>query len=243
VRPISWILAPTWGMNAIRESSLGGSPLPDLLLCFALGPAYIALAVLVMDRLLDARAARTLSLTVIVARASSSSAGSPASERSSTGSRPWIYIPSLIVAPIFQILLFAYIGRSPGSSRRASTDRNAIQYAAIPCLFAMSQTVGGRALPEHAQRDSRQPGHRGIPLFFGRPCRSSGNGAFVAAFSLARGRARPRRPPAAELARAALARRPDRALLLHGPRARRTRRRALRSGRTPFSRTSSSASC
>jgi ABC-2 type transport system permease protein len=27
---------------------------------------------------------------------------------------PWIYIPSLLVAPIFQILLFAYIGRSAG---------------------------------------------------------------------------------------------------------------------------------
>ena len=27
---------------------------------------------------------------------------------------PTIYIPSLIVAPIFQILLFAYIGRSAG---------------------------------------------------------------------------------------------------------------------------------
>ena len=53
VRPISWVLAPTWGMNAIRESSLGGSPLPDLLMCFALGTAYIALGFLVMDRLLE----------------------------------------------------------------------------------------------------------------------------------------------------------------------------------------------
>ena len=64
VRPISWILAPTWGMNAIRESSLGGSPLPDLLMCFALGTAYIALGFLVMDRLLRAARERAaLSLT------------------------------------------------------------------------------------------------------------------------------------------------------------------------------------
>ena len=34
---------------------------------------------------------------------------------------PWIYIPSLLVAPIFQILLFVYIGRSPASSRTSST--------------------------------------------------------------------------------------------------------------------------
>ena len=26
VRPISWVLAPTWGMKAIRESALGGTP-------------------------------------------------------------------------------------------------------------------------------------------------------------------------------------------------------------------------
>jgi ABC-2 type transport system permease protein len=57
---------------------------------------------------------------------------------------PTIYIPSLIVAPIFQILLFAYIGRSAGlQSDVFYVTGNAIQYAAIPCLFAMSQTVSG----------------------------------------------------------------------------------------------------
>ena len=25
---------------------------------------------------------------------------------------PWIYIPTMLIAPLFQILLFAYIGRS-----------------------------------------------------------------------------------------------------------------------------------
>jgi len=64
VRPISWVLAPTWGMSAIRESALGGTPLPDLLLCLALGTAYVALGVLVTDRVLyDARGRGTLSLT------------------------------------------------------------------------------------------------------------------------------------------------------------------------------------
>jgi ABC-2 type transport system permease protein len=64
VRPISWALAPTWGMRAIRESALGGTPLPDLLVCLGLGAAYIAAAVLVTERVLrDARARGTLSLT------------------------------------------------------------------------------------------------------------------------------------------------------------------------------------
>jgi ABC-2 type transport system permease protein len=64
VRPISWALAPTWGMNAIRESALGGDPLDDLLVCAALGTAYITLGVLVTNRVLDAARRRAaLSLT------------------------------------------------------------------------------------------------------------------------------------------------------------------------------------
>ena len=64
VRPISWVLAPTWGMNAIRESALGGTPWPDLALCLALGVTYVSLGVLALDRVLGAARKRaTLSLT------------------------------------------------------------------------------------------------------------------------------------------------------------------------------------
>jgi ABC-2 type transport system permease protein len=64
VRPISWALAPTWGMNAIRESALGGDPLPDIVMCAVLGALYTTIGVLVAERmLLAARARATLSLT------------------------------------------------------------------------------------------------------------------------------------------------------------------------------------
>ena len=64
VRPISWALAPTWGMNAIRESSLGGSPLPDLVLCVALGTGYVVLGMLVLGSVMTAARSRAaLSLT------------------------------------------------------------------------------------------------------------------------------------------------------------------------------------
>jgi ABC-2 type transport system permease protein len=64
VRPFSWALAPTWGMNAIRESALGGDPLPDILMCVGLGALYTAVGVMVAGRMLDAARARaTLSLT------------------------------------------------------------------------------------------------------------------------------------------------------------------------------------
>ena len=63
VRPISWALAPTWGMNAIRESALGGSPLPDILLCLLLGGVYMVIGVLVVESVLrSARRNAALSL-------------------------------------------------------------------------------------------------------------------------------------------------------------------------------------
>jgi ABC-2 type transport system permease protein len=64
VRPISWVLAPTWGVNAIRESALGGSPAFDLLMCALLGAVYTTLGVLLVERVLRAARLRaTLSLT------------------------------------------------------------------------------------------------------------------------------------------------------------------------------------
>lgn len=39
--PISYVLAPTWGVRAIRESALGGDPRPEIALCFALGAVYL----------------------------------------------------------------------------------------------------------------------------------------------------------------------------------------------------------
>jgi ABC-2 type transport system permease protein len=64
VRPISWALAPTWGMNAIREAALGGDPVPDMLMCVGLAAAYVTFGLLVAGRMLDAARARAvLSLT------------------------------------------------------------------------------------------------------------------------------------------------------------------------------------
>jgi ABC-2 type transport system permease protein len=56
VRPISWSLAPTWGVDAIREAALGGGPWPEIAMALALGGAYVAIGALVLDTAL--RAAR-----------------------------------------------------------------------------------------------------------------------------------------------------------------------------------------
>jgi ABC-2 type transport system permease protein len=62
--PIAWVLAPTWGVRAIREAALGGTPWPDIGMTLALGVAYLALgAVFLRYFEVAARKHATLSLT------------------------------------------------------------------------------------------------------------------------------------------------------------------------------------
>jgi ABC-2 type transport system permease protein len=97
---------------------------------------------------------------------------------------PWVFIPSLVVAPIFQILLFVYIGRSAGlASDEFYVIGNAIQYAAIPCLFAMTHTIAGERYQQTLGYILISPARR-LPLFVGRALPVVTNGFLVAAFSL-----------------------------------------------------------
>jgi ABC-type polysaccharide/polyol phosphate export permease len=65
VGPISWVLAPTWGIEAIRDAALGGSSAwPEIAAAAALGVAYLALGTIFLqnfERLARQRA--TLALT------------------------------------------------------------------------------------------------------------------------------------------------------------------------------------
>ena len=62
--PVSWALAPTWGMRAIRESSTGGTPLPDIGTCILLGSIYVALGIAATESILrSARRSASLSLS------------------------------------------------------------------------------------------------------------------------------------------------------------------------------------
>jgi ABC-2 type transport system permease protein len=45
-RPLSWLLPPTWGMRAIRESVLGGAPWFAIGVCLGLGTGYLGLGLL-----------------------------------------------------------------------------------------------------------------------------------------------------------------------------------------------------
>ena len=85
---------------------------------------------------------------------------------------PWVYVPSLLVAPIFQILLFVFIGRSAGlESDQFYVIGNALQYAAIPCVFAMGFAIARRALPADARPDPRLPRSAACRSSSAGPCR------------------------------------------------------------------------
>jgi ABC-2 type transport system permease protein len=61
--PISWVLAPTWGVRAVRESALGGDPMPAIGMCLVLSTAYLAIGAVLManfERLARKRATLAL---------------------------------------------------------------------------------------------------------------------------------------------------------------------------------------
>jgi ABC-type multidrug transport system permease subunit len=64
VRPIGWVLAPTWGVRAIRGAVLGTeAPWPAIGMCLALGAAYVVIGTLALRVVLRrARGDATLAL-------------------------------------------------------------------------------------------------------------------------------------------------------------------------------------
>lgn len=97
---------------------------------------------------------------------------------------PMVYIPALVVTPIFQILLFAYVGRVAGAqSDGFYVIGNALQYASVPCIFVMSQTIAEERFTQTLGLILISPARR-APLFLGRALPVIGNAVFVAAFSL-----------------------------------------------------------
>jgi ABC-2 type transport system permease protein len=97
---------------------------------------------------------------------------------------PWILIPTFLIDPVFQILLFAFVGRNAGvGSDGFYLIGNAVHYAAVPCLFAMGNTVGGERYSGTLPLLLVSPARR-IPLFLGRSLPVILNGFVVAVIAL-----------------------------------------------------------
>jgi ABC-2 type transport system permease protein len=97
---------------------------------------------------------------------------------------PWILIPTFIVGPIFQILFFSYVGRAAGVGNDSFfLIGNAVEYAAIPCLFAMGNSIDGERYSQTLGLLLVSPARR-IPLFLGRAMPVIVNGFAVSLFAL-----------------------------------------------------------
>jgi len=64
VAPISWLLAPTWGVRAIRSAALGGAALEAIGMCLVVSVAYLLIALVFLEHFERlARKRASLSLT------------------------------------------------------------------------------------------------------------------------------------------------------------------------------------
>jgi ABC-2 type transport system permease protein len=100
---------------------------------------------------------------------------------------PWILVPTFVLGPIFQILFFAYVGRAANLENDAFfVIGNAVQYAAIPCLFAMGNTISGERQQATLPLLLASPARR-IPLFLGRALPVVVNGLVVSVVALVAG--------------------------------------------------------
>jgi ABC-2 type transport system permease protein len=100
---------------------------------------------------------------------------------------PWILIPTFLVAPLFQILLFAYIGRSAHlQSDEFYVIGNALQYTSLPCLFAMGNMLSDERWSQTLGILLSSPASR-LALFLGRALPVILNGALVGAFGFVAG--------------------------------------------------------
>jgi ABC-2 type transport system permease protein len=102
---------------------------------------------------------------------------------------PWILIPTFVIEPIFQILFFTFVGRDAGvGDDTFFLIGNAVQYAAIPCLFAMGTTIGGERQFQTLGLLLVSPARR-LPLFLGRSLPVILNGFAVSLVALVAGAA------------------------------------------------------
>lgn len=100
---------------------------------------------------------------------------------------PWIYVPMLIITPLFELLFFAYLGRTTHVRSDAFfVVGNGLLAAALPGLWGMSWSIGGERRSKTLPALLSSPASR-LALFLGRGLPAMINGFFVSAFCFAVG--------------------------------------------------------
>jgi len=100
---------------------------------------------------------------------------------------PWVYVPIMILYPIFQIVFFAYLGRGAGlESDTFFLIGNGLGVIAVACMFGMGQVIGNERWFQTLPALLSSPASR-MAIFLGRSLPTMLNAMFVAAVALAVG--------------------------------------------------------
>jgi ABC-2 type transport system permease protein len=92
---------------------------------------------------------------------------------------PALFLPTLVVPPIFQVLFFAYLGRAAELESDAFyVVGNSIQLAALPGLFAISQAINGERKSQMLAPLLASPASR-VAIILGRAVPVTGIGVVV----------------------------------------------------------------
>ena len=93
------------------------------------------------------------------------------------------YIPTMLGAPVFQILFFTYIGRyAQFESDEFFVVGNAVQLSAMAGIYGMAMTVGGERWTQTLSPLLATPANR-LPLFLGRALPLIANGIITSGFA------------------------------------------------------------
>jgi ABC-2 type transport system permease protein len=100
---------------------------------------------------------------------------------------PAMFIGTLLVGPLFQLLFFAYLGRQLGvASDRFYILGNAVLAASLACVFGGTMAVSNERRYGTLGHVLLSPRSR-VALWFGRALPYAANGLLIAAFTLAGG--------------------------------------------------------
>jgi ABC-2 type transport system permease protein len=100
---------------------------------------------------------------------------------------PWVFIPLLVIYPVFQVLFFAYLGRAANvESDQFFLVGNSFVAAATAALFGLGNSVGGERRTQTLPTLIASPASR-LALFGGRAVPTILNGFVVAVISFALG--------------------------------------------------------
>jgi ABC-2 type transport system permease protein len=95
---------------------------------------------------------------------------------------PWIYIPTMLGSPLFQILFFTYLGRFAGVEDDAFfVVGNAVQVCAMASVYAACMTIANERYFATLAPLLASPANR-LALFLGRALPVLVNGLFVSVF-------------------------------------------------------------